>query len=239
MHNEDALLAAICANPEEDTPRLVFADWLSELGGNVNTGWATLIRNQIRLASGASDATGELFQRVRMFQSAYWKNLILTRLGLCSVGISFDTWERGFPTYLAGDHPTVREIWPRVAYRVPTRRLRLGGSDDDAVEDLVTWPELRRVVSLELITWDDRYRRARRIGDRALIALSGCPAFAALEVLTMEYIAITDAGADALVSSPHLEKLQDLRMRRSHSDPQPSEEAQLRLRARFGAGGVL
>jgi uncharacterized protein (TIGR02996 family) len=32
MTDHDALLAAICANPREDTPRLVFADWLEENG---------------------------------------------------------------------------------------------------------------------------------------------------------------------------------------------------------------
>jgi uncharacterized protein (TIGR02996 family) len=30
MSDEDALLAAICADPDEDTPRLVYADWLDE-----------------------------------------------------------------------------------------------------------------------------------------------------------------------------------------------------------------
>jgi uncharacterized protein (TIGR02996 family) len=238
MHNEDALLAAICAHPEEDTPRLVFADWLSELGGNVNTGWATLIRNQIRLASGTSDETGELFQKVRMFQSGYWKNLILIRLGLRAEGISFDTWERGFPTYVAGMHTAVREIWSRVAYRVPIRNLLLRGSDDTTVENLVTWPEISKLVSLELNTWDGNDWH-RRIGDRAVSALAECPELAGLETLTLAYIAITDIGADALVTSPHLAKLQNLRLRRYFQDPVPSEEAQFRLRARFGPGGVL
>ena len=33
MSERKQLLAAICANPEEDTPRLAFADWLEEQGG--------------------------------------------------------------------------------------------------------------------------------------------------------------------------------------------------------------
>ncbi|HEV3384748.1 MAG TPA: TIGR02996 domain-containing protein, partial [Gemmata sp.] len=32
MSDRDALHAAICANPDDDTPRLVFADWLDEHG---------------------------------------------------------------------------------------------------------------------------------------------------------------------------------------------------------------
>ena len=238
MHNEDALLAAICAHPQEDTPRLVFADWLSELGGNVNTGWATLIRNQIRLASGASDETGELLQRVRMFQSTFWKHRILDRLGLVSAGISFDSWERGFPTHLAGPHPAVREVWPRVAYRVPIRHLVMRRTDDAAVENLVTWPEIRLLVSLELNTWDGG-DWARRIGDRAVVALSECPELAALETLTMAHMAITDLAVDAFLASPHLAKVQNLRIWRYHRDEPPSEEARLRLSQRFGADVVL
>ena len=30
MSDQSALLGAICAHPDEDTPRLVFADWLDE-----------------------------------------------------------------------------------------------------------------------------------------------------------------------------------------------------------------
>ncbi len=51
----DALLAAICANPEDDTPRLVFADWLQENGSSE---WAALIRCECELARIADDGSG-------------------------------------------------------------------------------------------------------------------------------------------------------------------------------------
>ncbi len=50
----DALLAAICANPEDDTPRLVFADWLDENG---SAKWAELIRVECELARLADDGS--------------------------------------------------------------------------------------------------------------------------------------------------------------------------------------
>jgi uncharacterized protein (TIGR02996 family) len=34
MTERESLTRAICANPEEDTPRLAFADWLDEHGGD-------------------------------------------------------------------------------------------------------------------------------------------------------------------------------------------------------------
>ena len=32
MTEREALLRAVCENPDDDTPRLVFADWLDENG---------------------------------------------------------------------------------------------------------------------------------------------------------------------------------------------------------------
>jgi len=43
MSDRDALYAAILAHPDEDTPRLVFADWLEE---NDQPHWAALIRTE-------------------------------------------------------------------------------------------------------------------------------------------------------------------------------------------------
>lgn len=51
MRDEEALLSAIIANPDEDTPRLVFADWLQE---NEQPERAEFIRVQIELAKGAT-----------------------------------------------------------------------------------------------------------------------------------------------------------------------------------------
>src|SRR5215831_15748339 len=58
MSDEDALLAAIAAHPDEDTPRLVFADWLDEHDRHIRAEfirvqieieqkWATLSRRQL------------------------------------------------------------------------------------------------------------------------------------------------------------------------------------------------
>lgn len=44
----EAFLSAIVANPEDDTPRLVFADWLDEQGGEEDKAHAALIRAQCR-----------------------------------------------------------------------------------------------------------------------------------------------------------------------------------------------
>jgi uncharacterized protein (TIGR02996 family) len=47
MSDHEALLAAICENPDEDTPRLVFADWLEERDQPER---AAFVRSQVELA---------------------------------------------------------------------------------------------------------------------------------------------------------------------------------------------
>jgi len=65
--DRDALLAAIRAHPDDDTPRLVFADWLDEnepdpkpraKKGGAPSSWAALIRAECELARLECDGTG-------------------------------------------------------------------------------------------------------------------------------------------------------------------------------------
>jgi uncharacterized protein (TIGR02996 family) len=50
MSDEKALLAAIWEHPHEDTPRLMYADWLDEQGDPAKADRAELIRIQCELA---------------------------------------------------------------------------------------------------------------------------------------------------------------------------------------------
>ncbi|QJW93152.1 TIGR02996 domain-containing protein [Frigoriglobus tundricola] len=52
MTERDALLRAICANPDDDTPRLVYADWLDEHGDRRDRARAGLIRASISIHRG-------------------------------------------------------------------------------------------------------------------------------------------------------------------------------------------
>src|SRR5262245_25219775 len=49
MSDESAFLAAVIANPDDDAPRLIYADWLDENGDSER---AELIRLQCQLAIG-------------------------------------------------------------------------------------------------------------------------------------------------------------------------------------------
>jgi len=52
VNEETALLAAICAQPADDTTRLVYADWLDERGAPGDTERAEFVRVQVELACG-------------------------------------------------------------------------------------------------------------------------------------------------------------------------------------------
>ncbi len=62
MSDRDALYAAILAHPDEDTPRLAYADWLDEHGNAKDKKHAEFIRAQCELAHlDREDAAGTLF----------------------------------------------------------------------------------------------------------------------------------------------------------------------------------
>src|SRR4051812_7263537 len=59
MHN-GGLMQAVQADPEDDAPRLVYADWLEEQGDAESLDRAELIRVQCRLPGMAPDEPGWL-----------------------------------------------------------------------------------------------------------------------------------------------------------------------------------
>ena len=247
MSDEDALLAAICADPADDTARLVFADYLQEHGGKVEAAWAMFIRAHVRLGTGTETA-GDV-PTVQRLGSDYWLKHFVARLGfpaavrlvssaadpsdLPGSGVTLADWERGFPTALSADYPALRREWAALVDRVPFRRLSVDGIEDEAVEDLVAWPRLERLTALALTTWDGTLV-PRTLGARGVAALAGCPALTGLEELSLSFLDVTDRVADLVLRSRSLRGLRHLTLRTSTAHAEPSGAARARLCARFG-----
>ena len=51
MTDREALIRAVCAHPDEDTPRLAFADWLDEYGDEGDRVRARFIRVQCEMTT--------------------------------------------------------------------------------------------------------------------------------------------------------------------------------------------
>src|SRR5688500_12445620 len=88
MSEQQALFQAVLAEPEEDAPRLVFADWLEEHGDAFHQGWAELIRVQIAKSKliEESPAWKKLDKADRGLREKYKKDLLKPFSGLALSG---------------------------------------------------------------------------------------------------------------------------------------------------------
>ncbi|MBM3979012.1 MAG: TIGR02996 domain-containing protein [Planctomycetes bacterium] len=224
MNEEAALLRAICEHPDDDTPRLVFADWLDEQGGAVNAAWAAGIRAQIALARGADDDT--LRFQTCLFDSRSGLERLAARLELpAEVG---DGWERGFPYRAAASFDQLRGVWPALAQRLPIRTLAVHELTEIETEELVTWPALRRLRELDCAgVWDSP--RADLVP-----ILAGSPNLRNLKVLRVYDALLNDANVSALLASPHLAGLEKLQLGYEGATSTLSDDGRQRLTARFG-----
>ena len=196
---EAALLRAIAADPDEDTPRLVYADYLDEQGGAVNVAWAELIRGQVALARGAGDQRERLAARERELTPVVvesWPK----RMGLPD-GLTWQNWTRGFPLTLTGSGELIRLARPAFAERVPLREFNFRNATDADLLALATWPEARLVRKLGVWTENER------ITERGFIAMVECESLSNLERLRMEWVRLTERAAVAFLDSPFMVNL--------------------------------
>jgi uncharacterized protein (TIGR02996 family) len=148
MTERDALLRAVCENPDDDTPRLVFADWLQENGEEAR---AEFIRVQVALAGGTQDPKLEVREQELLdAHREKWEppfRDILVEEGSRSIvfGVHF---RRGFPWALSVND---EESWfvdyaAFVLKLVPIERINFFHKSQHA--DLARCPELLRVREL-------------------------------------------------------------------------------------------
>ncbi len=205
MSDEKALLAAIWEDPHEDTPRLVYADWLQETGNAVNVARAEFIRLQCELAGLEWDdparAAPEWRSNVlRMKYGGRWKAGLPHRLR--SVRYS-----RGFPqpsrTIRVADLDTIpASEWNAV----PIWNISLARYDADTLAALAARAELLRVGSL----WLDAGRRGKQLDPEGTAALMRSSHSRNLAKLDFTSTALRLPTLEALFGSPTLRNLRDL-----------------------------
>jgi uncharacterized protein (TIGR02996 family) len=203
MSDENALLAAIWEHPHEDTPRLMYADWLQENGQPER---AEFIRLQCELARLDEDDPGRGPPVAR--EAELWEAHRDRWLApLPSAARVYGPFERGFPYPSLG-----REISAIQLEKVPKRQwqgaplwkvgVRAGNSD--RVVALASVPNLRRIGELSL-------QGADRRGE-LLSALE--PGAHAANVAELNWV-VRDSGAEvvhALARPGALPQLQRLRV---------------------------
>jgi uncharacterized protein (TIGR02996 family) len=224
MNEEETFLRAICEQPDEDTPRLVFADWLTEQGGAVNTAWASGIRAQVWMARGIR---GLRPASALIFDFAYGREKLRQRLSLPAAVTN--NWHRGFPTTAVGSFRELCEAWPQVAFRAPIQDLHINEANEAGAAEFVTWPALSVLRKLEFnTTWESA------IPPNVLPALADCAALRGLKALVLRHALFFEATVEALLDSPHLAGLDKLRLGIDQHTPVLSRTLKDRLITRFG-----
>jgi uncharacterized protein (TIGR02996 family) len=241
LNTREALLQAIIADPDDDAPRLVYADHLDETGDPAEAARAELIRFQIataRLPDGHPDKSGRMEQAVRMtdeFKST-WFSWVRDEGCLPYPQRGFlDHWSCGSKEDQLADLQDAFDQEP-----ITNATFFLNGSD---LPELATWPQLARLRQLNL--WPDEptgddilaflssphltglreFEYMGRRGTRtpfvnAARLLATSPQYAGLRSLCIISAGVGDLGATALARSTVLTGLTGLAL--SHCDVGPS-----------------
>jgi uncharacterized protein (TIGR02996 family) len=215
--DEDAFLRAVIADPDDDAPRLIYADWLDEHGQGAR---AEFIRVQIALARMSTRD-----ERRRRFLSR--QRRLLRRYGetwaepLRSLFWNYQ-FHRGFVESAICSN--AREFLRRgeeLFALAPIRDLFLSRARHCA-QELSQCSYFSRLLSLGLCSsW---------LGDRDVFYLANSPFLRPLSHLNLADNRITGRGAMYLARSPYLGSLDDLDLR-FNTIPR---EARSELRRRFG-----
>jgi uncharacterized protein (TIGR02996 family) len=246
-----AFLRAIAAAPDDDTPRLVFADWLDENG---NPPRAEFIRVEIELTRTppGDPRRGPLFER----RAALYRTHADRWFALFQGKATAWATERGFVTAVtAGPVEFLKHAGDWFGTQ-PVTRLKLSGvwsgyGADRAchAREVFTSPHLAPLTHLDLefagvnsagVYWlahnaglvnlRELVLRQNVVTDDGAATLAGMAGLAGLESLDLAMNRLTDAGARHLIASPRLTNLRELRITKNRISPR----AWRALEDRFG-----
>lgn len=181
-----ALYRAICAHPEEDLPRLAFADFLEEVGGQENVFRAEYIRRAIRFARAEpwSQEWMKAYQAWKPFDQKVKRQTADCRLEwvqhLRGRVIAF-TWERGFVGHITVHSKRFVAEAEQFLNSDPIQSVRFvkltAARGTVPVKQLFACPHLARLAKLSL---DESELR-----DADLELIGGCPHLAGLRSISL------------------------------------------------------
>jgi uncharacterized protein (TIGR02996 family) len=225
MTDEPALLAAIADRPDDDTPRLVYADWLDDHGAADR---AEFIRLQCMLARDHEDdpAAAERADELENQHRIRWLAGVPTGPGLRW------SFHRGFPGRLEASTAVFLDRYDRIAAVPWLSDLLLTEIASHSAREFVSrawspgWRELElwgvSLVADETVTDDEAtvvvIASSRQASQLRALRLSGLPG-----------LGLSRTGVEALAVSRHLHALQLLAV-----PGDPDRPLYAPLRARFG-----
>ena len=191
-----ALLQDVCEHPDDDAPRLIYADWLDDHGGIAEQARAEFIRVQCELDRLPEDDPrwAALQKRERQLLRAHrpaWES----ERPPFATGKSKGEWLRGFLV------PGLREPVSRFVQRRP--------------EEFFPFP-LWRVTLHGLANVPDKLERVTE--------LAACPNLLRAAELNLTSNAIGPEGAARFAACPHLGNVTVLNLRRNWMRPEGAQD---------------
>ncbi len=194
-----AFVRAIADDPDDDLPRLVFADWLDEHGEPER---AEFVRVQCALARvPRREAPAELVAREHELLTAHGQAWAAEWHGLR--GVAWEGLDRGFvSTFHVADVAEFVTSSEQALRAVPIGRLSLRSA---RTSDLRTLVGSRAMIYLPDLAVD-----GCNFGNAGAEVIANAPGVRGLRRLSLTRDHIGDRGAQALAESPHLAGLRRL-----------------------------
>jgi uncharacterized protein (TIGR02996 family) len=217
-----SLLDEVFANPADDGPRLVYADWLLEQPEEIDRARGELIQIQIR--EGPNE---ELHTRAQELKSLYargWFNDVYVR-----------RWDRGFPTSVWCNCFQLEQL------NGQSRRAEMALVESMTIDDggvrvgqLLDALPLQSLSALELedrwpldafasVVSSARFARLRsfsargtKIDNEHVQVLAASSAMSGVTDLALDSNSITDVGARLIAGSPYLASVERLGLSRNY-----------------------
>jgi uncharacterized protein (TIGR02996 family) len=217
MSDEAALLAAIRAHPDEDTPRLVYADWLDEQGGESNRERAEYIRLEIEFARAFperrwSKAKDEARRRARQLFAKHYRDWFPELYGKKNIlrgGRAYLDAARGFPYRLLCESQKLLDVGERLMQLAPITEVEFRDFADWHLTRLVKSPWVAGFRDLNLSGYSDAPNWA---------PLADCPYFTELTELVPYGGYLHKSGAGRIAAADPFPKLCRLSLSRGIAD---------------------
>lgn len=196
----ESLYRAICAGPDEDTLRLVYADLLEEAGEAAR---AAFIRAQIALVRMPAHDPASVAIRLAYPDAPHGHTMAHT-LPRLPAGYSWSAFEfrRGFPWKVAVVSSAAYDPAGAVFAAAPIQALDFGACESPCAESLAAWPHLARIRRLEFTN--------AGLGRDDIQRLADSPHNSSLTEFGFEFGGITEDGLEALAGSSLFARLTTL-----------------------------
>jgi uncharacterized protein (TIGR02996 family) len=227
--DQQALLRAVATEPDDDTARLVYADWLGDNGQPERGEFVRLqCEHARRLRAGRPFAGEEREQQLLSAHGDLWQaEYPVIR------GVTWSGFWRGFPGVTVRTAGTLARNAEAIWDAAPVESVVILKLDQKGAAALAACPFLDRLRVLELRSyssfrvgadplrtlfgkpalsglWWLAFQGYSALGLEAVEVIAGSESLRNLEILTLRWCHIDDDGGRALAESPHLNKLRDL-----------------------------